>query len=123
MRNNAGREDQSGFLRCRVDRSLQATTGKAGAPGLRINRDLPHPREVNHQAAIARTEAGKAVSATADGGKDPGFGGSANSPLYVAHIGTARNEGRLAIKHAVPDAARAFIFVVMGTQQVAFKSL
>ena len=121
MGNDAGWKDQSSFLRCGIHRSQQAPTGELRAARLRINADLSHSRQVNHQAAIAGTKTCKAVSSATDGGEHSSFRRGTHSVLDIAHICATRNQARRAIKHAIPDAPRIFKSALARTQQIAFK--
>src|SRR5262249_37938717 len=86
----------------------------------RIDYDLSHSREVDHQA-IAGAEAREAVSSTSNGSRESDLASGPDGMLNVAHIGAARNHSRLAAKHAVPHRTRSFVGGVTTTQQVAFE--
>ena len=109
MRDDAGGKDESCFLCCAIDRSQQATSGDPGPPRLGINRDLAHSRQVNHQAAIARTKTCEAMPSTADSSKNSGLRGGLDRALHVAHICAARDEAWCLSYHAIPDDARVLV--------------
>src|SRR5437899_9210319 len=121
MRDHAGGKNQSCFLRCSINRAQQTAASKARPARLGVNGDLTHFREVNHHAAIARAEAGKAMPATADSSKKSRFTGGPDGILEIARISAACDQSRRARKHAIPDEACVFIAAVAGTQQIAFE--
>ena len=122
MGDNAGRENQTYFLRRGIDRPQQATTCEPRPASARINGDLLHFREVDHQAAITGAETCKAMSSATDGSEKSGLRRGAHRALYVFHIRALRNQSGRAVKHAIPDAAGIFVADLAGTQQITFKS-
>jgi hypothetical protein len=122
MRYDSGRKDQSRSLRCGINRSQQTTTCDPSAARLRIDKDLPHSRQVNHQAAIAGAETCKAMSSTTNGGKNSNLGGGSDCVLHIAYICAARDKSWRASHHAVPNGTRLFVAAFAGAEQITFKS-
>jgi hypothetical protein len=71
-------------------RSIQQAAATDLRPALvRINCDLAHSRQVNHQT-IARAETCEAMPSAPDGRKDSGFGRAKYRSLHVANIYATR---------------------------------
>src|SRR5262249_37340721 len=83
----------------------------------------PHPGKIKDKTAIARTEASEAMPSTADGGKNAGRGGGTDGVLHIAHACAARDQSGPAIKHAVPNGARVFVFRAAGAQQIPLEAI
>jgi hypothetical protein len=68
MRNHARGKGQTHFLCRGVNRSEEATAGKARSALSGIHTHLPHSSEVNHQAAIAGAKPCEAMTSASDRG-------------------------------------------------------
>jgi hypothetical protein len=75
----------------------------------RINRDLFHETQVNHQPAIEDGYAGDIMTAGADCRKNVFSGGEPDSSNNIGRPRAARNGGRPSVDHAVPYLASGII--------------
>ena len=82
---------------------------------------MAHSRQVYDHAAVTGAEAGQAVSTTADGSKNPSFGGCPDCVSHIAYIGAACDQTGLALEHAVPNKSRIFITAGTRAQQIALE--
>ena len=121
MGDNTGRENQTCFLRRGIDRPQQATACKPRTASARINGDLLHFREVDHQAAIASAESCKTMSSTADRSKNSRGRGDSNCVLNITYIAAARDKARCSSHHAIPNDARVVVTALTGTEQLTFE--
>jgi hypothetical protein len=56
-----------------------------------MNRDLTHPRQVNHQAMIAGAESCEAMPSTTDRRWNSDGAGTSDCALYIAYIDAPRD--------------------------------
>jgi hypothetical protein len=122
MRDDARGKYQPCFLGCRINRAQQTTSGDHGMARLGIHGNLPHSRQVNHHAAIARAKTRETMPSAADGGKNSDLRAGADCILHIDYIGAARDKARSTSDHAIPDDARIFVAAFAGTQQITFES-
>src|SRR5579863_4654512 len=122
VRDDAGGKHESCFLRRIVNRSQQAAPCESSPTGLGIHRDLAHPRQIDHQAAIACAEACKAMPSATNCSQNSYRRGGADCVLHIAYICATRNEAWCASYHAIPNALRLFVAAVRRAQQVSLES-
>ena len=92
------------------------------APGV-VDTDAAHPREIDHEAVVDHCRASDVVPATADRERQPVLGCKAHGGRDVVRVGTARDQGRTAVDHFVPDAAPGVVLVVAGGYDLAGQAL
>jgi hypothetical protein len=86
-----------------------------------MNRDLTHPRQVNHQAMIAGAESCEAMPSTTDRGWNPDGAGASDCALDIAYIEAPRDQPWRPSAHAVPDCSGVVVSILAGTQQITFE--
>jgi hypothetical protein len=122
VRDDARRKDQSGFLRRGIHRRQQAPACDSSASRPRIDNDLPHSREVNHEAVIAGAKTSQAVPSASNGGQNSNLRGGSDCVLHIAYIRAARDQSWRASYHAIPNGARGFVAALARAKQIAFES-
>src|SRR5207302_1437476 len=91
----------------------------AGGAAHRVDADVPHAGEVDHQAAVDQGGAGGIVAPATHGDGDIVAAGEAHGVDHVRSPGAAHDELRALIDHAVPDFARLLVVIIAGADQVA----
>jgi hypothetical protein len=105
----------------RIDVAEQSAAGDFGRPRFGIDHHVLHQRQVEHDAAIASRQAGKAVPAAADSKQGLPLGGNTNDLLYVT-LGYCTDDCHgPAIDQAVVDPAQAVILDVVAGDKRAIE--
>ncbi|MFZ0799837.1 MAG: hypothetical protein WAM98_18780 [Terriglobales bacterium] len=122
MRDDTGGKYQPHFLRCGINRSQQATPCDPSPARLRINHDVPHSRQINHQAAIAGAKTCQAMPSTTNGGKNSNLRSGSDCALHIAYIRAAGNQSWRASGQAIPNGTRVFVAAIAWAEQITFES-
>jgi hypothetical protein len=99
--------------------SAQVRPPAARGAGRRIDRDRLELGQVDQDAAVAGAVPHDGVAAAADRDRQAGLAGEPDRCLDVAGAGRARDQRRMAVERAVPDAPGFGIALVAGFQQRA----
>jgi hypothetical protein len=84
----------------------------------RIDAHTPHTRQVDHQTALAHGVAWNVVAAAAHRHQELMGVGELDRADDIGHPGTASDERRALVDHAVPDLAGISVAGVAGTEQL-----
>ena len=103
-------------LRRGVEVLQQRAGADAGDAPARVDDDLAHAREVDHQAALGDGVAGDVMAAAANAEQHPMAGGEAHRRLHVGLARAAGDRRRAAIDGGVPDLARRLVVGVARAQ-------
>jgi len=95
----------------------------AGRAVRRIDAHALRPAEIDHQAAIAHGTAGDVVPASADCHDEIVSPGKVDASHHIRCAGTAGDQRRVPIDHAIPDLACPILAVVRAQQQPAAQSV
>jgi hypothetical protein len=101
----AGRDEPEALGR-RVEIEPRRTAIGAGGPGVAVDVDAAHQREIDHQAAVADAVSGGVVPTSAYGDLQRVRAGEVKGPRHIAGIQTAHDHGRPAVHQGVEAAAR-----------------
>jgi hypothetical protein len=91
-----------------------------GPPGW-VDTDAFHRQQIDHQTAGADGLAGIVMPTTADRYEKAVFARKANTADDIGRAGTARDQRRALVDHAVPDLAGGIVALIFGAQQFAAK--
>ena len=120
---NADRADEPVRLRGVVELGEERAAAHAGSAPLRIDIGAAHAREVDHDAVVARREAGDAVAAAPNRDDELLLTGEAEGRDDVVGAGRPHDQGRPTVDHAVPDRARIVVAGVVGAHDLAGESV
>jgi hypothetical protein len=117
--NDAAGRDQAAGLRRGVEVEPGRAALGASEPCVDIDLDLPHPREVDHEAVVDGTMSGRVVAAAADGDLQTVMLGEVQGRRHVAGIRAPRDRRRPAVHQQVEAETRPRILGVGWLQHVA----
>ena len=120
---DADRADEPVRLRGVVELGEQRAAAHAGSAPLGIDVGAAHAREVDHDAVVARREAGDAVAAAPNGDDELLLTGEAEGCDDVVGAGRPHDQRRPTVDHAVPDCARSVVAGVVGAHDLARESV
>lgn len=89
-----------------------------GGARRRVDGDVTHERQVEHQTAIAGAQPSSAVAAAADGEEQILLAGEAHRGDHVGDAGTAGDQRRVFVDHAVVDASSNVVAEIPGLDQL-----
>jgi hypothetical protein len=93
------------------------------APGGRVNRDVFHEREIDHEAVVADGIAGDVMTATPDGNEELLCAPKSHCLDDIGGRLAAGDESWFAIDHRVPDLADFVVAVITGKDDFAVEIL
>ena len=115
----APRCSQAEGLRLVIEVSPRGPALSAGRAAHRIDADAPHAREVDHQAALAYSDARDIVAAASYRHQQVVGPGEVDRRDDIGGPSTAGDERGVAVDHAVPDCAGVVIARVARTEEWA----
>ena len=119
LEDHAARHREPVLLRSAVDVAPGGTGLDPHRAALRIDMHVAQLGQVDHEAAVGDRGAGHIVPAAADGDGEVVSASERHALAHVRHPGAARDQGRVAVDHAVPHAAGLVVAAVAGPDQLA----
>ena len=119
MADDPARSCQSVALRRCVEIAPRGAAAAFDPARGRIDADLVHCAEMDHEAAVADRGPGIIVTPSPDRDLKTGFAGEPHRRSDLLRVGAARDHCRPAVDGAVPNRARAVVFGVAGPQGLA----
>jgi len=113
------RRNETEALGRRVEIEPGRTAIGAGGPGVAVDLDPAHQRQIDHQAALADAVSGGVVPASAHGHLQRARPGEVKSPRHVAGIEATHDHGRPAVDQRVEAAARRIEPLISGGEHRA----
>ena len=104
-RYDARRDGQAEGMGGVVDVALRATGANPGSPGLGVNADAFHRRQVDDQAFVHTTKARSVVAAAPDGDGEAVVASEIDRGDHVGDVGAAGNGQWPLVDHAVVERA------------------
>src|SRR5918999_4440616 len=110
------------LVRGAVHLAPRAAAADADGPGLRVDVDVLHGREVDDDAVVDGAEAGSVVATAAHREGQVAVAGERDHLRYVVRSGTAGDQGRPLVDHRVVDLAGVLVAGVLRPNQLAGES-
>jgi hypothetical protein len=114
-----GKPEGLGFS---IEITAEGASVDSGEAGLRIDTDLPHPREVDNDSAVAGREPSDAVAARPHGDHEILLPSESHSFDDVGGVSAARDESRASINDSVPYGPGRVVLEVIGCDDLAVKA-